>query len=164
MIAALNEAEVEFVVIGGFAVSAHGYPRGTKDLDIVPDPAPENLERLAGLLDQLEAELLGVEELTESEVIRPDLDGLMQGGNFVLGTSLGRLDIMQYVVPELEYHDLEAGSFVEVVFGNPVRFCGFEQLIAMKEAAGRTEDLLDIERLREARTPSPNDGDPETDG
>lgn len=164
MIAALNEAEVEFVVIGGFAVSAHGYPRGTKDLDIVPDPAPGNLERLAGLLDQLEAELLGVEELTESEVIRPDLDGLMQGGNFVLGTSLGRLDIMQYVVPELEYHDLEAGSFVEVVFGNPVRFCGFEQLIAMKEAAGRTEDLLDIERLREARTPSPNDGDPETDG
>jgi hypothetical protein len=38
-----------------------------------------------------------------------------------------------------------------VVFGHQVRFCGYEHLVAMKEAAGRPEDLLDLERLRQAR-------------
>lgn len=43
LLSALEAAEVRFVVIGGFAVGAHGYPRATKDLDIVPDPDLENL-------------------------------------------------------------------------------------------------------------------------
>ena len=47
LLGALEQASVHFVVIGGFAVSAHGHLRATKDLDIVPDPDPENLERLA---------------------------------------------------------------------------------------------------------------------
>jgi hypothetical protein len=43
----LHQREIRFVVIGGVAVAAHGYVRGTADLDLVPDPDPENLERLA---------------------------------------------------------------------------------------------------------------------
>lgn len=69
-------AEVRFIVIGGFAVSAHGYLRGTKELDIVPDPDPENLRRLAGALTQLEARIMGVEEFSEEEVLQPDVAGL----------------------------------------------------------------------------------------
>jgi len=47
----LDEAGVEFVVIGGAAVGFHGYVRATKDLDVVPAPDPSNLEarRTAGL-------------------------------------------------------------------------------------------------------------------
>jgi hypothetical protein len=60
LLAALEGAAVHFVVIGGFAVGAHGYPRATKDLDIVPDPDPENLERLASLLTDLNASVLGM--------------------------------------------------------------------------------------------------------
>jgi hypothetical protein len=56
LFAALVTADVRFIVVGGFAVSAHGYLRGTKDLDIVPDPDPENLQRLAGALSQLGGE------------------------------------------------------------------------------------------------------------
>ena len=151
LLAELNEAGIEFLVIGGFAVSAHGYPRGTKHLDIVPEPGAENLARLADLLVRLEAELLGTEDLSSNELIQPDLAGLSGGGNFVLGTSLGRLDIMQFLVPEMEYGDLLEGSIEETVFGQPVRICGYEDLVTMKRAAGRPEDLIDLERLGEAR-------------
>lgn len=151
LLAALNRTGVGFVIIGGFAVSAHGYPRSTKDLDIVPDPNPDNLSRLADLLAELDAELLGVSEFRPAELIQPDLDGLKGGGSFVLRTRLGRLDIMQWVSPDFEYADLARNAVEDQVFGEPVKFCSYEDLIAMKEAAGRPEDLLDVQRLREAR-------------
>ena len=105
---ALVAAEVRFIVIGGFAVSAHGYLRGTKDLDIVPDPDPENLQRLAGALSQLDAKIMGMEEFSKEEVVQPDVAGLAMGGNFVLTTDYGRLDILQLVSPDFEYHVLVA--------------------------------------------------------
>jgi hypothetical protein len=151
LLAALEKAEVHFVVIGGFAVGAHGYPRATKDLDIVPDPAPENLERLAGLLSDLNASVLGMEEFAKEEVVQPDAAGLEMGGNFVLGTNRGRLDIMQLVGPDLEYADLDSSAVEDEVFGHRVRFCGFDHLVSMKEKAGRPEDVIDLLRLRESR-------------
>jgi hypothetical protein len=123
LLAALSAAGIDFVVIGGFAVSAHGYPRATKDLDIVPAPDVENLKRLATVLQKLNATLLGVEEL----------------------------DVMQLVAPDLEFDVLADASVEDEVFGRQVRFCSYEHLVAMKEAAGRPEDLLDLERLRQAR-------------
>ncbi len=151
LLAALVASEVEFVVIGGLAVGAHGFPRATKDIDIVPSPEPSNLQRLATLLDELRYEIIGVEEFDPDEVVRPDLEGLLGGGSWVLRTRFGRLDILQHVEPELEYAALRADSFEDVVFGQAVRFCGYEHLIAMKEAAGRDQDLVDLARLRELR-------------
>lgn len=151
LLAILEKAGVEFIVIGGFAVSAHGHLRATKDLDIVPDPDPENLARLAGALDRLGAQVQGTEEFSTDEVLQPDAEGLRRGGNFVLSTDHGRLDILQLVAPDLEYVDLKASAVADTVFGHRVRFCGFDHLVAMKEAAGRPEDLIDLKRLREAR-------------
>ena len=147
----LVEAEVRFIVIGGFAVSAHGYLRGTKDLDIVPDPDPENLGRLARALSQLDAKVMGMEEFADEEVVQPDVAGLAMGGNFVLTTDYGRLDILQLVSPDFEYGDLDAAAIEDVVLGHRMRFCGYEDLIKMKQAAGRLEDELDLKRLRSAR-------------
>jgi len=48
----LTNAQVKFIVIGGVAVGVHGFVRATKDLDIVPDPTPENLAQLARVLAQ----------------------------------------------------------------------------------------------------------------
>lgn len=154
LLSALERAEVRFVVIGGFAVGAHGYLRATKDLDIVPDPAPENLARLASVLSELNASVLGVEEFSEDEVVQPDTTGLEMGGNFVLTTIHGRLDIMQLIGPDLEYADLDAAAVEDEVFGHRVRFCGFDHLVAMKESAGRPEDEIDLKRLRESRDES----------
>jgi hypothetical protein len=151
LLAALDAADVRFVVIGGFAVGAHGFPRATKDLDVVPDPASDNLKRLAAVLADLDASVLGMGEFSEEEVVQPDAAGLEMGGNFVLATSRGRLDIMQIVGPDLEYSDLEAAAVEDEVFGHRVRFCGFDHLVAMKEAANRPEDLIDLQRLRESR-------------
>lgn len=151
ILAALDKADVRFIVIGGFAVGAHGYPRATKDLDIVPDPEPGNLNRLAAALQDLDAEVLGVEEFSEDEVIQPDPEGLRLGGNFVLATKHGRLDIMQLVGPDFEYAALHVAAVEDEVFGRRVLFCAYDDLIAMKEAAGRPEDMIDLRRLRESR-------------
>lgn len=151
LLAALVASEVEFVVIGGLAVGAHGFPRATKDIDIVPSPERSNLQRLAALLDDLHYEIIGLEEFDPDEVVRPDLEGLLGGGSWVLRTRFGRLDILQHVEPELEYATLREDSIEDQVFGQAVRFCGFEHLIAMKEAAGRDQDLVDLARLLELR-------------
>ncbi len=152
LFAALDTAEVRFIVVGGFAVSAHGYLRGTKDLDIVPDPDPENLRRLAGALSRLDAEVMGMEEFSQEEkVVQPDVAGLAMGRNFVLTTDYGRLDILQVVSPDFEYHDLDAAAIEDEVLGHRVRFCGYEDLVKMKQAAGRLEDELDLKRLRAVR-------------
>lgn len=125
--------------------------RATKDLDIVPNPEPENLARLAQALTRLNAEVQGTDDFAKDEVVQPDAEGLRLGGNFVLITDHGRLDILQLVAPDFEYTDLESTAVEDTVFGHRVRFCGFDRLVEMKEAAGREEDLLDLKRLREAR-------------
>lgn len=61
LIERLIDAGIEFVIIGGFAVIAHGYVRATKDFDIVPAPTRENYERLAALLAELDAAQVGVD-------------------------------------------------------------------------------------------------------
>ncbi len=148
----LEAAGVRFIVIGGFAVSAHGHPRGTNDLDIVPDPDPTNLDRLATALTNLGASVLGSEEFEREELPDPhDPAALALGGNFVLTTKYGRLDVMQIVNPDLGYGDFDSAAIEDEVLGHRVRFCGYGHLVAMKEAAGRDQDLVDLRRLREAR-------------
>jgi hypothetical protein len=56
--AALDVHEVEYVVIGGIAVQVHGHVRMTNDIDLIPSPTPQNLERLASALEELEARVL----------------------------------------------------------------------------------------------------------
>jgi hypothetical protein len=87
LIERLVDAGVEFVIVGGFAVIAHGYVRATKDLDIVPAPTRGNYERLAALLRELEAEQIGVDaHLLPNQPTDPA--GLGAGGSFQLTTSL----------------------------------------------------------------------------
>jgi len=59
LLAPLSDGGVEFVLIGGLAVGAHGFPRATKDVDIVPAPDDANLHRLAAVLRKLDAAHFG---------------------------------------------------------------------------------------------------------
>lgn len=151
LLRALADHRVEFIVIGGFAVIAHGYVRATKDLDIVPDPNPENLARLADALSTLNARVRGMEDFDEDELPQPDREGLALGGNFVLDTDGGRLDILQAVEPDLTYAELAPKALTVTALGREIRVCGYRDLVAMKTAADRDEDRLDLKRLREAR-------------
>jgi hypothetical protein len=153
LLAALQSHGVDFVVIGGFALAPHGYVRGTKDLDIVPEPTAANRSRLAAALVDLRARPqlgdLGPEELG----IVPDRDGLALGGNWVLETKWGRLDVMQTIPGLRDYARLRAHALsVELPdVPDPVLSAGFDDLVAMKSAAGRDLDIADIDALRRAR-------------
>jgi hypothetical protein len=152
LIAALDDAGVDYVLIGGLAVGAHGFPRATKDLDIVPGPDSANLERLAAVLGHLGAQHHGLGDFEPSEFPYDPLDPgqLAEGGNFVLDTRLGRIDIMQWVpgVPgELAYEHLARNAVDTTLGGHPVRVCSRDDLIAMKRAAGRPQDLVDLQEL-----------------
>ena len=152
LIAALADAGVEYVLIGGLAVGAHGFPRATKDLDIVPAPDLTNLRRLAHVLRGIGASHFETGDFDPAEFpFDPlDPDDLREGGNFVLATRLGRLDIMQWVpgVPGDRAFEHLARSAVETTLGpRKVRVCSKEDLLAMKRAAGRPQDLVDLEQL-----------------
>ncbi|MDQ3571907.1 MAG: hypothetical protein M3383_03490 [Actinomycetota bacterium] len=149
LIEALISAEVRFVVIGGLAVIAHGHARTTDDLDIVPDPDKKNLERLASVLNTLDYRLPGLDEFDPDELVKPDLEALVAGGNWVLSTRFGGLDILQFVKPDLDYVLLAAEAIEDRVFGLPVQFCSYRHLVEMKRAAGRPVDIGDLEALRE---------------
>jgi predicted nucleotidyltransferase len=139
LLSALQDAGVEFVIVGGFALAAHGYVRGTQDIDVVPEPSHANLASLARALRILEAE--------------SDIGDLAQGGNFRLRTRFGALDVMQDLRGMRNYAHLRTNAIETSLEGvaRPLIFAGYEELIAMKAAAGRDQDLIDIAELRRAR-------------
>jgi hypothetical protein len=101
LLRALEDGGVEFVLIGGLAVNAHGVIRSTKVVDICPAPGQDNLSRLAGLLRRLEVRRLGTGEEGFAAAELPfdpsRTEDLAEGGNFRLDTPLGMLDVMQWV-------------------------------------------------------------------
>ena len=153
LLAGLQEHDVAFVLIGGLALAAHGVVRGTKDVDIMPDPDRLNLERLAEALTVMRARV-DIGDIDAAEPgIEPDATGLAQGGNWVLTTALGRLHVMQDVPGSRGYAHVRARAVAVDVPGvpAPVLCAGFDDLVAMKAAAGRDQDLVDIDALRRAR-------------
>jgi hypothetical protein len=152
LLLALTNAQVEFIVIGGVAVGVHGFARATKDLDIVPAPTPENLERLARVLVELEAQHLGVGDFSPEEFPYDPTDPiqLAEGANFRLDTSHGPLDILQWVAgieTDLAYSELAPLAFSVTFRGTQIRVCDIDHLRAMKRAAGRPQDLEDLRQL-----------------
>lgn len=153
---ALVAADVEFLLIGGVAVGFHGYVRATKDVDIVPSPDPKNLERLAVVLRQLEAEIEGAAEFADVELPNPlDPGALALGGNWVLRTRLGRCDVMQWIGEDALWKRLAPAAVSAAIGALTVLVVSYEDLVALKREAGRPEDLADLERLSQARGQEP---------
>lgn len=149
---ALTREGVEFLVIGGVAVGFHGYVRATKDVDVVPAPNPSNLERLAQVLEALDAQVEGSGEFQPGELPNPtDPNVLALGGNWVLHTRLGRFDVMQWIGDDALWEKLSPSAIEAEIAGLPVKVVSYSDLVALKESAGRPEDLTDLQRLREAR-------------
>ncbi len=148
----LHDAGVRYVTIGGWAVNAHGHRRFTGDLDICPDPDPDNLARLAAVLTDLHAEQLGAGDFDAKEMPGDPTDpgSLAEGGNFRVTTDHGIVDVMQWV-PGIEhdhaYGRLAADAIEASVFGAVVQVSSLENLRVMKRAAGRPIDRADLEAL-----------------
>jgi hypothetical protein len=150
----LHERSVEYILIGGVAVAAHGYRRPSKDLDIVPAPSAGNLGRLAEALRTLNARPAELGDFAPSEMPADAtrVEDLALGGNFRLETDLGALDVMQWISgvegDEL-YAELAREALTFRLDEVPVRYCGLAHLRAMKRAAGRPRDLDDLAHLPE---------------
>ena len=147
----LNDAKVRYVVVGGIAANVHGSPRFTSDVGICYDPAPDNREKLAGVLAGWHAYMRGVEPglpfYMDARMLR-DVPVL------TLMTDVGDLDVMDRIAGVGDYAKVEATSVETVVSGTPVRAISLDALIAAKKAAGRRKDLeslLELEALREER-------------
>lgn len=144
----LVAADARFVVVGGLALGAWGVVRGTKDVDLVVDPEPENLKRVAevavaagGHVQQGEA-LLGTPFSIAS--------ALASGEQVPIETDLGRLDIVQGLDGVPSYDELQQRATEVEVLGVTIPVCSIDDLKAMKRAAGRTRDLADLEDLEAA--------------
>jgi len=105
------------------------------------------------VLATLDAQLEGANDFADGELPDPlDPEALALGGNWVLRTRLGRFDIMQWIGEDELWGRLSPTAVeAEISGGLVVRMVGYEELIALKEDAGRPEDLIDLKRLRQAR-------------
>jgi hypothetical protein len=150
---ALLCGRVDFLLIGGLAVAVHGYPRATKDIDIVPGPDAENTRRLYDVLVELGAQPLEVGDFRTDELPVPFApEGLAEGGNWALTTRHGRIDVMQWI-PGIDdgFDELSPNALsVDLEGVGTVKVAGYADVVRMKRAAGRPQDLVDLERLREA--------------
>lgn len=139
MLSALCEAGVEFLVVGGYAVIAHGYPRATGDIDIWVRPTAENARRVMSALRSFGAPLA---DLTEQDLVTP---GLI----FQIGVVPSRIDIITEI-DGVTFGDAWATRMTAVVEGRDVPVLGREALLRNKKASGRTKDLLDARWLEES--------------
>lgn len=152
----LVQADVDFVVVGGVAVIVHASPRFTKDLDISYAPDQVNLDRLGSVLVELGARLRGVEE---DVPFVPDRRTLVQTQMLTLTTRDGDIDLLADPDGSPGYAALRRNASRIDLEGVTVLVASIDDMIAMKRAAGRAQDLVDLESLeiarRRVRKPAP---------
>lgn len=140
MLSAFADAKVEYLVVGAYALAAHGVPRGTGDLDFWIRPTRENAERV---LRALRAFGAPTEDLTVEDLLNPDLV-------FQIGLEPNRIDILSGI-DGVEFDEAWPHQLIARIDDMEVRVIGLRELIRNKQAVGRTKDLADIEQLeREA--------------
>jgi len=139
MLQCLSAENVKFLLVGAYAVAAHGYPRATKDIDIFVQPAPENASSLMRALARFGAPLSGVSAA----------DFSAEGVVFQIGNNPRRIDILTRISGVDFQHAYDRRKTV-CLEGIDVPVISLEDLIANKRATGRTQDLADVERLESA--------------
>ena len=145
LLTSLVEGNVAFIVVGGVAAVLDGAPVSTFDLDVVYSLDETNIDRLAGVLEELSAVYID----PGGRNIRPTAERLRGGGHHLLRTCHGRLDVMGSVGIALAYPDLLSRSRAHTVRGVEIMVLDLEALIATKEAADRPKDRAVLDLLRE---------------
>jgi predicted nucleotidyltransferase len=135
----LNDNQVRYLIVGGYAVAVHGHPRYTKDLDVWVERSPSNAERLIRALDQFGFGSLG---LTATDFTEPDQ--IIQ-----LGYPPCRIDLLT-TLSAVDFGTCYEARLEIELDGVPVPFMDLENLKKTKRAAGRHQDLADLENLESA--------------
>ena len=142
----LDRQGVDYLTIGAWAVIAHGYVRATADIDFVARLDEANMNRLAAALSELNARFRGVDaDKLDIDVTDPQV--LANGASFTMETDAGPLDFLNGVPGADNYDAMRSRARQVDAAGVTVWVVGYEDLIRMKEASGREQDLLDIHQL-----------------
>ena len=128
--------EVKFLIVGGYAVAAHGYPRATKDLDIWVMIEPTNADRLVQALDDFGMGSVG---LKADDFLQPDM--VIQ-----LGYPPIRIDLLTSI-SGVEFERCWNNRVTASIGSVEAGFISAADLITNKRAAGRPQDLVDADAL-----------------
>lgn len=133
----LNVLDVRYLIVGGYAVAYHGYPRYTKDIDIWIWINPENAERIVKALRDFGFESL---DLKASDFLEPET--IIQ-----LGYAPNRIDLIMGL-PGVDFEDCYAQRVEVEIEEVRLMFIDLESLKKTKKASGRLQDLADLENLK----------------
>jgi hypothetical protein len=136
-IQSLNANKVRYLVVGGYAVALHGYPRYTKDLDVWVEMTPDNAAKIVKALDEFGFGSLGLQAA----------DFLVVDQIIQLGYPPNRIDLLS-TLPGVDFAACYASRIGVEVDGIPVNFIDLESLKKNKQASGRLQDLADLENLK----------------
>jgi len=139
---------VDFVVVGGVALIVHGSARFTKDLDICYATDPTNLDLLGSALVDVNARLHGVDE---DVPFVPDGRTLRRVGILCLDSAEGPIDLLFQPAGAPPYEELRRRAARMDLGGFGVLVASLDDLAAMKRAAGRPIDLIDLEEIEVIR-------------
>lgn len=152
LIEVLARHGVSYVVIGGVATQVHGHRRTTMDLDLTPDPAPENLARLGAALDELDARPVET-DFEGAEVANSDPERLAIAAIVPpLLTRHGQVHILKEPKGGRAFEKLREAALVIDLNRTEVPVVSLDDLIRMKRAAGRHTDLEDVAALTAAES------------
>jgi hypothetical protein len=136
MLHALSDEKVKFILVGAYALAAHGYPRATMDIDIWVMPSPENADAVLRALRRFGAPL---QNLTKEDLQK---DGTV----FQIGVAPRRIDIIT-AATGLQFEETYRNSISINIEAVEVHIPCINDLIRNKRATGRTKDLADAETL-----------------
>ena len=133
----LNSQQVEYLLIGGYAVGYHGYPRATADIDIWIAISPANALKVAAVM----RELFGA----EIEGATPELF-LQENKIARMGVPPFRIEILT-TISGVGFEECFAERVIDQIDGIDVNLISLKHLKANKKASGRLKDLSDLEHL-----------------
>jgi hypothetical protein len=136
LLAEFNVQGVDFLIVGAHALAAHGHIRATQDFDVWVRPEAENAKRVYRALQAFGAPL---QDLTEADLAIP-------GIVFQIGVDPIRIDVIT-ATDGVEFTEAWANRMITKFDDQPASVLSREDLIRNKRAAGRTQDLADVERL-----------------
>ena len=144
----LCDANIDFVIVGGFAATLHGSSLVTRDLDVCAILSSENVAKLRDALRDLKpAHRLTSQKISFLDNPEPGVEIR----NLYLRTDLGPVDILTSILGVGEFDRVRAASIQVDLFGRTCRIMSLDDLIQAKEALGREKDLLAAKELRAVR-------------
>lgn len=132
----LNSASVKYVIVGGWAVAYHGYPRYTGDIDFFVEASPDNARRIVKVLQRFGFASLGLTERDFAES-----DRVVQ-----LGVPPRRIDLVTGI-SGVSFEEAWNSKVEAILDGLPVYIVNREVLLKNKAAAGRPQDKADLEEI-----------------